>query len=89
MASHWEVSFNDVGDFEAAHIVDETHTSLDGSFWLYTPISPPNPDFGNIDQVTFITNLAPLGVFWMSKVAPTKLEMKVISFWELLRPKSA
>jgi hypothetical protein len=85
-ASHWEVTFNDVFNLEVAHLIDETHTSVDGGFWIYTP----NPDFGNINQATFTNDLAPLGVFRTSEVAPTKLEMKVISFWELpSQPESA
>jgi hypothetical protein len=59
--SHWEVRFNDVASFEEAHMIDKTHTSINGGMCL----------------------------FQLSKVAPTKLEMKVMSFWELLRPESA
>jgi hypothetical protein len=84
-ASRWEVMFNDVARFEEAHLIDDTYTSVDGGFWIYTP----NPDFGNINRATFI-DLAPLGVFHSSEVAPTKLEMKVLSFWELpSQPESA
>jgi hypothetical protein len=79
MACRWEVTFHDIDERDHAHLRDEAHTSLDGGVWRYTP----NPEFRKISRATFMDDRSPLGVFRTSEVVPAKLEMKLISFWEL------
>lgn len=79
VASRWGVIFNEVQDIDHQHLIDASYTSLDGGYWVYTP----NADFDKVNQAVFMDDRSPSGIFRMRELAPTKVEMKVISFWEL------
>ena len=71
MASHWEVLFREVDDTD--------HHWINDSYCISPLIedigSTPKPRF---DQAVFMDDCPPSGIFWMCKVVPTKIKMKVI-----------
>ena len=79
-AGRWEISFHDLTSADhPVHLMDRTYSFVDGGHWQYIP---NNEDFVDVKKATFVDSLSPSGVFRMRDQVPTKVEMKIISFWE-------
>jgi hypothetical protein len=62
-----------------AYLRDQPYSFVGGGSWKYVPNIE---DFGHVTVATFKDDLSPSGIFRMEKRAPTKIEIKIISYWE-------
>jgi hypothetical protein len=79
-AGRWDISFHELTPTDRpAHLMDRTYSFVGGGYWQYIP---NNEDFVIVKKAIFADTLSPSGVFRMVERVPTKVEIKVISFWE-------
>ncbi|KAH9965686.1 hypothetical protein BGW80DRAFT_1563066 [Lactifluus volemus] len=80
VAGRWEISFHELTSADhLAHLRDRTYSFVGGGYWQYIP---NNEDFVPVKKAIFVDSLSPSGVFRMEERAPTKVEIKILSFWE-------
>ena len=85
IAGRWGIYPRDLSSTDhPVHLMDETYHFVDGKYWQYIP---NDAYFDNVETATFVDSNSPSGVFRMKERAPTKVEIKVISFWET-KPRS-
>ncbi|KAH9976702.1 hypothetical protein BGW80DRAFT_1289856 [Lactifluus volemus] len=78
VSARWDIQFHDLTT-APTYLLDDQHPLADGGFWVY---QPNNEDFTKVNNMAFERSMSPSGIFLMTKSAPIKLEIKLISFWQ-------
>jgi hypothetical protein len=76
----WDISHNFLtSKARRAYLRDQPYSFVGGGSWKYVPNIE---DFGHVTVAKFKDDRSPSGIFCMDHWAPTKVEIKIISYWE-------
>jgi hypothetical protein len=82
VAERWDISVHDFIPRYTAHLLDERYSDVDGQSWKYV-FNKEDSEVENINEIAITDSFAPSGTFVMDKWAPMKVEIRVLSFWEI------